>query len=250
MKSHFLLFTIILAGLQGVSQSLVVISLESDKITVGSDSKSVRYYTESLPGGKKRYYKNDTIICKIHKQGNIYFTITGYEIDHGVELARQCISYSRNLSGAATLYYDKRKKHLVNYINNVKKDKSLTKQLKGTLNATKIAFFGFEDGVSRVTILDYITDTTSNEAKVKIEKLEKFMLPGTHSVNVQMMGHKNYASKLLYLKTRGENGRRSDITAQIKSQVKGTPETVGLPIVILEVTKRGETWYPAKNPCR
>jgi hypothetical protein len=229
-----------IAFAQTIEGSCIVIFREESKIIVAADSK--------FSGGEKPFNG-----CKIYKFGDVFFVGAGIHSDSAsgfsiVEFAEKACSSKGTVQEKADRYIELSKESLVNALTRIRANEPEFFKKKYPSNShtapSQLVFFGFENGQVSMSVRQFrLTSGDSEKVGFVVDKID---CPSANCAKsgqstAIFLGHNESIDQLW---PPNVQPKHTIETAKeiINAEIVNHPDSVGLPIAILQVDSNGITW--------
>lgn len=247
-KSIYLLF-VLLFPLVIFSQTCVIGRWTPTKITVGADSKRLRSFYIVSGQSIHTIDKADTT-CKIEKVGDMYFAIAGAPDALSRKISRESCIKEKTLSNAFLYFKDKMRAELMKFWDSVRIDAINSKQpflFTSQVGPAAIMFFGFENHKPLLKIIYFFPISTDINKSIGM-RLMIVPIPGDKYQPIPIaIGHYDGIPQYTLESTWAKDSADKVIKTLIEAQAKVTPESVGTPIDIIQVTDGGYKWLTKRR---
>lgn len=229
-----------MAFAQTIEGSCIVIFREESKIVVAADSK--------FSGGEKPFNG-----CKIYRFGDVFFVGAGIHSDSAsgfsiVEFAEKASSSKGTVQEKADKYIELSRESLISALTRIRANEPEFFKKKYPANyptaPSQLVFFGFENGQVAMSVRQFrITSGDSEKVDLVVDKID---CPGANCAKpgqstAIFLGHNESIDQLW---PPNVQPKHTIETAKeiINAEIVNHPESVGLPIAILQVDSNGVIW--------
>jgi len=257
---HYLVVAMVTISILPSWATTIVLIRTPEHVVVGADSLIVNWKTaSSMPNSCSR---------KIHKQGKIFFTISGMGVVYpgsgfsAERLGRLAVEHSSSIEEASVNFARvaigpyARVMRAMRVSSPV--DWNLVRQYRGNGIALVIVFFGIEKGISKYVAVGLRVSI----GKRIIVTANTASCPGTaceddrYSKHAIIIGqseaayrHIGGAGQDLFLRFQGKRSDPEIVRSIIAIEEQSVPSLVGGPIQVLTVDALGEHWDSSARPC-
>jgi hypothetical protein len=241
-KSLYLFLAFSTAFYCSYGQTCIIIVRSSQGICVGTDTRIKNTY-EGIE-------RSDTV-CKIRKSNNIYVSVSGLNTAPVYETALSCIKSQKSLEEIGKDFVTREHTLRQQYLDSLRGDKINFAKSFNKLQKLEVAFYGFENGISKILPIVFILDSHAEEPIHLTDSVYTNYLQRSKETNVIAMGHCDDVRNILFDPEFWAHQKAEDGVEQlINIECRLKPQEVGKPIDVLLIYNEKEfKWVKGSARC-
>lgn len=247
MSTNFSFVTLLLIPIFSIAQTSILARITKDKITVGADTRQVgsTYDAYSRLIGKQNYS-----VCKILREGTIFFATAGADMSGATVIAKKCIQTNRDFQSVCNCFLQDRGNDVWDSLTMLKKrGYPLYKEKAIDFLYTRTMIFSVENHTPKILMVGF-KDGNSLYDTVKLDE-SYYFAPGNVEVPaIFAEGHSEAYDSLIIEKYWVGKKAGDYIKQMILKQAKLTPDIVSDSIDIVEIWADGSVHWLSTAACR